>query len=200
MEKSKKYGTWLKDIFHVGPDSSGRWCHINEIKCVFSLGVQWGCLGHKPEGLGMWAGEGGCCWFHINKIKCVLCALWSRGLGCREGGCCAGVATRGGCSAVPRAGSLEQGVHGGLAGATCVHRSCCIPACRPACCRGTEQEVEGIVAKARMFQFKPDGEVALRFAQDGNGMPAPLMQARAWGACWARWVCGCGVGASSAVL
>jgi hypothetical protein len=29
-----------------------------------------------------------------------------------------------------------------------------------------------------MFQFKPDGEVTLRFAQDGNGMPAPVMQVR----------------------
>ena len=43
-------------------------------------------------------------------------------------------------------------------------------------CRGTEQEVEDVVAKARMFQFKPDGEVTMRFAQDGNGMPAPVMQ------------------------
>ena len=33
-----------------------------------------------------------------------------------------------------------------------------------------------MVAKARMFQYKPDGEVTLRFAQDGNGVPAPLMQ------------------------
>jgi hypothetical protein len=29
-----------------------------------------------------------------------------------------------------------------------------------------------------MFQFKPDGEVTMRFMQDGNGMPAPLMQVR----------------------
>ena len=35
-----------------------------------------------------------------------------------------------------------------------------------------------MVAKARMFQFKPDGEVTARFAQDGNGMPAPVMQVR----------------------
>jgi len=27
-----------------------------------------------------------------------------------------------------------------------------------------------------MFQFKPDGEVTLRFAQDANGFPAPVMQ------------------------
>lgn len=33
-----------------------------------------------------------------------------------------------------------------------------------------------MVAKTRMFQFKPDGEVTMRFAQDGNGMPAPVMQ------------------------
>ena len=33
-----------------------------------------------------------------------------------------------------------------------------------------------MVTKARMFQFKPDGEVTLRYAQDGNGMPAATMQ------------------------
>jgi hypothetical protein len=33
-----------------------------------------------------------------------------------------------------------------------------------------------VVTKARMFQYKPDGEVTLRFAQVGNGMPAPVMQ------------------------
>lgn len=43
-------------------------------------------------------------------------------------------------------------------------------------CRGTEQEVESVVAKARMFEFKPDGEVTIRMAQDANGLPAPLMQ------------------------
>ena len=33
-----------------------------------------------------------------------------------------------------------------------------------------------MVAKSRLFQSKPDGEVTFRFAQDGNGMPAPTMQ------------------------
>ncbi|KAL4854759.1 Phosphatidylinositol 4-phosphate 5-kinase 8 [Chlorella vulgaris] len=73
VERSARRGTWLKDTFFTGPDDSGRWCHIAEIK-------------------------------------------------------------------------------------------------------GTEQEVESVVNKARMFQFKPDGEVTMRFMQDGNGMPAPLMQ------------------------
>lgn len=39
-----------------------------------------------------------------------------------------------------------------------------------------EQEVRQVVAKSRLFQSKPDGEVTFRFAQDGNGMPAPTMQ------------------------
>ncbi|EFN51473.1 hypothetical protein CHLNCDRAFT_140223 [Chlorella variabilis] len=73
IERSARRGTWLKDTFFTGPDESGRWCHIAEI-------------------------------------------------------------------------------------------------------RGTEQEVDAVVAKTRMFQFKPDGEVTMRFAQDGNGMPAPVMQ------------------------
>lgn len=30
--------------------------------------------------------------------------------------------------------------------------------------------------KVRMFQFKPDGEVTMRFSQDAQGFPAPLMQ------------------------
>lgn len=44
--------------------------------------------------------------------------------------------------------------------------------------RGVEQEVRQVVSKARLFTFKPDGEVTFRFAQDGNGMPAPTMQVR----------------------
>lgn len=32
IEKSKRYGTWLRDTFFSGPDDSGRWCHIAEIK------------------------------------------------------------------------------------------------------------------------------------------------------------------------
>lgn len=27
-----KYGTWKKDYFVSGPEESGRFCHINEIK------------------------------------------------------------------------------------------------------------------------------------------------------------------------
>lgn len=41
---------------------------------------------------------------------------------------------------------------------------------------GTVQEVREVVAKSRMFQHKPDGEVTFRFAQDASGMPAPVMQ------------------------
>ncbi len=44
--------------------------------------------------------------------------------------------------------------------------------------RGVEEEVRQVVSKSRLFQFKPDGEVTFRFAQDGNGMPAPTMQVR----------------------
>lgn len=73
IEKSVKYGTWLRDTFFTGPDDSGRYCHLNEIK-------------------------------------------------------------------------------------------------------GTLQEVESVVSKVKMFQYKPDGEVTLRFTQDKNGMPAPVMQ------------------------
>lgn len=55
-----------------------------------------------------------------------------------------------------------------------------------AACRGTEGEVQEVVNKARMFEFKPEGEVTTRFAQDGNGMPAPLMQVRPHPrSCWA---------------
>ena len=30
--------------------------------------------------------------------------------------------------------------------------------------------------RARMFQYKPDGEVTFRMAQDAQGLPAPVMQ------------------------
>ena len=73
IEKKAKYGTWLRDTFFTGPDDSGRYCHMKEIK-------------------------------------------------------------------------------------------------------GTIQEVSEVLAKVRMFQNKPDGEVMLRFAQDANGLPAPVMQ------------------------
>ena len=43
-------------------------------------------------------------------------------------------------------------------------------------CRGTLQEVDAVVAKARMFEYKPDGEVTIRMQQDAYGFPAPLMQ------------------------
>lgn len=52
-----------------------------------------------------------------------------------------------------------------------------------------------MVAKARMFEFKPDGEVTIRMAQDANGLPAPLMQARTLPRLLARWL-----GARSRVL
>lgn len=35
IENKAKYGTWLRDAFFTGPDDSGRWCHINEIKYVW---------------------------------------------------------------------------------------------------------------------------------------------------------------------
>jgi hypothetical protein len=73
IERKAKYGTWLRDTFFTGPDDSGRYCHMNEIK-------------------------------------------------------------------------------------------------------GTLQEVSEVLAKVRMFQNKPDGEVMLRFSQDANGLPAPVMQ------------------------
>ena len=73
IERKAKYGTWLRDTFFTGPDDSGRYCHIHEIK-------------------------------------------------------------------------------------------------------GTLQEVVDVLSKVRMFQNKPDGEVMFRFAQDANGLPAPVMQ------------------------
>ena len=33
-----------------------------------------------------------------------------------------------------------------------------------------------MVTRTRMFQYKPDGEVTFRMAQDAVGLPAPLMQ------------------------
>jgi hypothetical protein len=42
--------------------------------------------------------------------------------------------------------------------------------------RGTIDEVEEVVAKARMWRWKPYGEVTLRFAQDARGQPVNLMQ------------------------
>ncbi|PNW82944.1 hypothetical protein CHLRE_06g300550v5 [Chlamydomonas reinhardtii] len=41
---------------------------------------------------------------------------------------------------------------------------------------GTVQEARQIVERARMWRFKPYGEVGLRMAQDANGSPVSLMQ------------------------
>lgn len=41
---------------------------------------------------------------------------------------------------------------------------------------GTLQEVKEVLARVRMFQNKPDGEVTFRFKQDASGLPAPVMQ------------------------
>ena len=43
-------------------------------------------------------------------------------------------------------------------------------------CRGVLQELDSVVTRTRMFQYKPDGEVTFRMAQDAVGLPAPLMQ------------------------
>ena len=32
VDKKVVYGTWLRDTFFTGPDKSGRWCHMAEIK------------------------------------------------------------------------------------------------------------------------------------------------------------------------
>ena len=37
-------------------------------------------------------------------------------------------------------------------------------------------EAEEIVQRARMWRWKPYGEVTIRFAQDANGAPVELMQ------------------------
>ncbi|KAK9803569.1 hypothetical protein WJX72_000735 [[Myrmecia] bisecta] len=42
--------------------------------------------------------------------------------------------------------------------------------------KGVLQEMDSVVTRARMFKFKPDGEVTIRMAQDAVGLPAPLMQ------------------------
>ncbi|KAG2495216.1 hypothetical protein HYH03_006822 [Edaphochlamys debaryana] len=41
---------------------------------------------------------------------------------------------------------------------------------------GTVQEARQIVERARMWRFKPYGEVGMRMAQDANGSPVQLMQ------------------------
>ena len=42
--------------------------------------------------------------------------------------------------------------------------------------RGTVQEAQEIVMRARMWRWKPYGEVTIRYAQDANGTPIDLMQ------------------------
>jgi hypothetical protein len=63
-----------------------------------------------------------------------------------------------------------------LAGVCCLRHNCCCHHNCCCCCRGTMDEVEEVVAKARMWRWKPYGEVTLRFAQDANVSD---------GACWA---------------
>ena len=41
---------------------------------------------------------------------------------------------------------------------------------------GTVEEVEHLVARARMFEHKPDGAVSTSLTHDDSGAPAPLMQ------------------------
>ena len=55
---------------------------------------------------------------------------------------------------------------------------CAAPQPTPRCavCRGTLEEVDSLLSKARMFQNKPEGEVTLRFKQDKQGVPVPLQQ------------------------
>ena len=42
--------------------------------------------------------------------------------------------------------------------------------------RGTLQEVEEVVTRARMFQYKPDGEVTLMTFQAEGGVPVTAFQ------------------------
>ncbi len=48
------------------------------------------------------------------------------------------------------------------------------PVCRRN--RGTLEEVEEIVTKARMFEYKPDGDVTLMTVQDAAGIPITTFQ------------------------
>lgn len=38
VEANAKYGTWTMDFFVAPPSDDSRFCHINEIKCVFGWG------------------------------------------------------------------------------------------------------------------------------------------------------------------
>mmetsp|Transcript_13008 Transcript_13008/g.24636 ORF Transcript_13008/g.24636 Transcript_13008/m.24636 type:complete len:799 (+) Transcript_13008:69-2465(+) len=42
--------------------------------------------------------------------------------------------------------------------------------------QGVLEELDSVVQRSRMFQHKPDGEVAIRYLQDGRGTPAPVQQ------------------------
>ncbi len=42
--------------------------------------------------------------------------------------------------------------------------------------RGTLQEVEEVLTRSRMFQFKPDGDVTLMAVQDAKGIPITTFQ------------------------
>jgi hypothetical protein len=46
--------------------------------------------------------------------------------------------------------------------------ACCHPLLLLLSCSGTVDEVQEIVTKARMWRWKPYGEVTLRFTQDAN--------------------------------
>ncbi|QDZ23721.1 hypothetical protein HOP50_11g62610 [Chloropicon primus] len=48
--------------------------------------------------------------------------------------------------------------------------------CDNALIQGVLEELDSVVQRSRMFQHKPDGEVALRYLQDGRGTPAPVQQ------------------------
>ena len=43
-------------------------------------------------------------------------------------------------------------------------------------CRGTVQEVDEVLTKARMFQHKPDGDVIFHTYQDARGTPISTFQ------------------------
>ena len=48
--------------------------------------------------------------------------------------------------------------------------------CDTAMVQGVLEELEAVVQRSRMFQHKPDGEVAIRYLQDAGAAPAPVSQ------------------------
>ena len=48
--------------------------------------------------------------------------------------------------------------------------------CDNALIQGVLEELDAVVQRSRMFQHKPDGEVSIRYLQDGRGTPAPVQQ------------------------